>query len=182
MAKDAFDTLIDIEQKCRAQAKPLPRQKLAGKTWQGIGFALANANFVAPLSEIMEVLPVPSLTELPKSADWFKGVANLRGRVLPITDLQGFVIGTSQTLKPMSRILVSEFEQSIVGFLVSQVLGVQHFVASTLKPEMNGKLDAKFKPYIQGRFEQDDKTWHIVSLKGISQNAEFYHMIKETGA
>jgi twitching motility protein PilI len=182
MAADPFDTLIDIEQKCRRFAKPLPRQQVIGKVWQGIGFIASDLNFVTPLTEIVEILPLPELTSVPAGADWFKGVANLRGRLLPITDLQGFIFGKPQYVTPLSRVLVVEFEQTGVGFLVSQVLGIQRFYENTLQPAVLKDFEPGIQEHMQGMFELDSKNWHILSLKGISQTSQFYHVLKEMGA
>ena len=181
MVTDPFEILVDIERKCRAHAKPLPQQKAVGKVWQGIGFVASDMNFVSPLDEIIEVIPVPVLTNMPSSVEWFRGVTNLRGGLLPVTDLEGFVLGTPSTLSPSSRILVVAFENTGVGFLVSEVLGVERFLQSNIKKGA-GEKPTKFEEYIQGIVSEDTESWNIMSLKALSQTAQFYHVIKGMGA
>ena len=183
MSMDPFEVLLDLEKKCKANARPLPLQRELSRGWQGIGYLTGQQYFVSPLSEIKEVIPIPSITALPAAADWFMGVTNLRGRVLPVTDLQKFILGTSQTLTPLSRVLVMEFEQSNVGFVVSQVLGVQRFLGqpAVVKPE-ELQIEQAFQPYIQGVFEGAKHRWHVLSLKQLSESGQFYHLVKELGA
>lgn len=180
MSSDPLDVLLDIEHKCRAFGRPLPRQKMSGKIWQGVGYKTSTLKFITPLDEVIEVAPIPTLTPLPSSAEWFLGVANLRGHLLPVTDLQGFISGEPQTMTPFSRIMVTDFEQTEVGFLVQEVYGVQRFFENSLKQDSPDNL-GQYKNYSQGYFEQGGDKWHIFSLRALSKIAEFYHVIKETG-
>lgn len=182
MSIDPFDTLLDLEKKCKINACPLPLQSELGRSWQGVGFLTGAYHFVAPLGEVKEVIPLSKLSSLPASVDWFMGIANLRGRVLPVTDLQKFMLGTRQSLTPLSRILVMDFEQSSVGFLVTQVLGVQRFLAQpkVVKTE-DLDIDDSFKPHVQGIFEGEKQRWTVLSLKKLSEATQFYHVVKELG-
>jgi len=180
MSLDPFQTLVEIEQACKTHARPLPWQKELGRLWQGIGFLAANRYFLVPLAEVKEILTVPAVTPLSGSVEWFLGVANLRGHLLPITDLEGLMMGKPHQTTPLSRILVMDFEQTGIGFLVQQVLGVQRFIDKTLQ-SVSEALDLQVKPYAIGEFKQD-KDWIVLSLKGLTQTTQFYHLIKETGA
>ena len=85
-----FQILLDIDQRCRALAAGLPSQQAAVQTWSGIGFRMGERLFVAPMGEVGEVLHEPRHTLLPGVKSWVKGVANVRGRLLPVMDLCGF--------------------------------------------------------------------------------------------
>src|SRR5437868_1040301 len=119
MSNDPFDVLVNIEQQCRHYAKPLPSQKIIGRLWQGIGFMSGDKHYTVALNEIKEVLLLPALTVLPSGVGWFRGVANFRGHLLPITDLQSFmaeIYATQKielrttTVSALSRIIVIDFE------------------------------------------------------------------------
>lgn len=89
-AQTPFQILLEIDQRCRALAAGLPSQQAAVQTWSGIGFRMGERLFVAPMGEVGEVLHEPRYTLLPGVKSWVKGVANVRGRLLPIMDLCGF--------------------------------------------------------------------------------------------
>lgn len=182
---DPFDVLIEIEQKCKKNARPLPWQKEIGYLWQGIGFLSGERHFAVPLGEIKEVLPIPAITPFPSSTAWFMGVANLRGHLLPVTNLESFMFNQYHEINAASRILVVDFEQTAVGFVVQQVLGVERFLKNTLKPNQNESIEKQnnenTRPlYIKGEFH-NIQTWTVISLKELSQTAEFYHVIKDAG-
>ena len=78
-----FQLLFEIDQRCRALAAGLPAQQQVVQSWSGIGFRMGERLFVAPMGEVSEVLHEPRYTSLPGVKSWVKGVANVRGRLLP---------------------------------------------------------------------------------------------------
>jgi twitching motility protein PilI len=172
-----FETLLDIEQKCRAFAERIPRQIIAEKDWLGIGFRSSGLNFVCKMGVVSEILRWPDITAVPAGQPWFRGMTNLRGHLLSVTDLQGFVTGTVHTEKPLSRILVVSFEKASYGFAVDQVFGIEHFFGEEIKPA-EGILNIKeYLPYLQGAFERDHQPWYILNFASIIQTPEFYHIL-----
>lgn len=183
---DPFDVLIELERQCRLNALAIPQEKIAGRIWQGIGFIAANIHLVSPLGEILEILPVPSITPLPQSVSWFKGVASLRGRILPINDLQGLLTNKNQEITHLSRVLIINYEKNEIGFLVQQVLGVQRFYENSLKSNVGETIDSitidsTIRSYLQGQFEEK-QTWGLISLKTLCQTPQFYQILEEMGA
>ena len=43
-----------------------------------LGFMAAGQNWLVPLSEIDEVMPVPEILSVPGTKSWFRGLANTR--------------------------------------------------------------------------------------------------------
>lgn len=180
---EPFNTLLEIEQKCRLYAKPLPSQKALGRMWQGIGFMSNDVHYVSPIHEIKEVLQLPELTRLPSGVGWFRGVSNMRGHLLPITDLQAFMAELVETdknlaslkilprLSGLSRILVIDFEGGPVGFLVQQVFGIQRFPVKDFDLSIE---NAETKTFHDGQV-----TWHLLSLNTLSQMPLFNHIVKQ---
>lgn len=172
-----FETLLDIERDCKAYAVNIPRQIVTERDWYGIGFKSNNCNFACPLQEVTEVLLWPNITEVPGAHTWFKGVANLRGRILPVTDLKGFITKKPHKENVQSRILVVSFEGALFGFSVEQVLGIERFFREEIKPSGDFEQIKDYLPYVQGAFERERQPWFVMSFHSLIQNPEFYHVI-----
>ena len=129
---DPFQILLDIERDCKANAVEIPRQIVTRRDWLGVGFRSSNFNFVCPMQEVSEILSRTMLTEIPSAQAWFKGTANLRGHILPVTDLQAFVTGKPHPKSPLNRILITTFENALFGFSVEQVFGIEHFFSEEM--------------------------------------------------
>jgi twitching motility protein PilI len=177
MTADPFVTLLDIERNCKAYAVNIPRQIVTERDWLGIGFRSSDYNFVCTMEEVSEILRWPAMTDVPGSQPWFKGIANLRGHILPVTDLQGFISGTPHEETVLSRILVVNYENAYYGFAVGQVLGIERFFAEEVKPAVNLNNINNYMPYVKGVFERDYKPWAILNFGIIIQTAEFYHIL-----
>lgn len=77
--------------------------------------------FAINVFKIQEVVQVPPLREMPHSHPAICGAAYLRGRAIPVIDLN-VAIGRSPLAKDDScNLIVTEYNQSIQGFLVGPV-------------------------------------------------------------
>ncbi len=174
---NSFETLLDIEHNCRANAVSIPRQIVTERDWLGVGFRSSNFNFVCPMSVISEILIWPNLATLPSSGSWFRGIANLRGRLLPVTDLQGFVTKQCHKHDSSSRILVVNIENVLYGFAVEQVLGIERFFSSELKQAEEIPEIGKYLPYTKNAFERNYEPWIIMDFSSIIDEPKFYHIL-----
>jgi twitching motility protein PilI len=122
-----FQLLLEIDQRCRLLAAGLPSQRAVVQTWSGIGFRMGERLFVAPMGEIGEVLHEPRFTLLPGVKSWVKGVANVRGRLLPVMDMCGYFGTELSPLRKQRRVLVVDHQDVFAGLTVDEVFGMQHF-------------------------------------------------------
>ena len=95
--------------------------------WSGIAFEMMGQYFVAPLGEVAEVIYPPKYTSVPNVQDWVRGVANIRGRLLSVSDLPCFIAGQRSQFSPTQKVLCISQNDHYVGLIVDQVLGIQHF-------------------------------------------------------
>ena len=171
-AQTPFQILLEIDQRCRVLAAGLPSQQAAVQSWSGIGFRMGERFFVAPMGEVGEVLHEPRYTLLPGVKGWVKGVANLRGRLLPIMDLCGFFGHELSPLRKQRRVLVVEYKELFAGLLVDEVAGLQHFAQDSLEPGITDFADAAVNPYLQGQFRRD-QLWQVFSPFALARSPGF---------
>ena len=123
----AFDVLAELAEIGARHAKGLPAQVDIKPHWSGIGFSVFGKNYVAPMGEVSEMLETVHYTQLPGVASWIRGVANVRGRLLPLTDLAAFLDGALQVPWRQQRVLVVDTDEIYSGLVVDAVFGMQHF-------------------------------------------------------
>ena len=61
---------------------------------QRYGFRIGGCRFVHDLSLPVELIELPQCYELPNSTEWFSGLINLRGNLIPVFDLKSLLGGT----------------------------------------------------------------------------------------
>ena len=171
-SQQPFALLRDIEARSQQKALGLPQQVEVRRTWSGIGFRLRNINLVVPTSDITEIMQYPNLTKVPSAQLWVKGIANIRGTLLPIMDLGAFTDGATTKLEKKTRVLMITQGGLTCGLVVDEVLGLRHFFEeekSTDLPETNHNL----KNYLAGAYKQGDTQWGIFSMRNLAKNPQF---------
>lgn len=169
----AFTSLLDIAGIVKSKSPVLPTNETLSASWAGIGFSLLQQRMIAPLSEIVEMLPVPEATRLPGVSHWVVGVANFRGRLLPLFDLDIFFSGKSKINQKKRRVLVLELGDLYTGLIVNEVYGMQYLandIALTETPEHLKKFD----PYSKGSLHQDGIDWLTFSPFELVKDPNFF--------
>lgn len=169
--RSPFHVLFEIEQRCRMLAASLPAQEETIRTWSGIGFRIGNVHLVAPMGEVGEILHEPGLTALPGVKPWVRGVANVRGRLLPVLDLPGYFGVAGNSTRKQRRVLVIERGDIFVGLIVDEVFGMQHFPVTTYSEKTAGVADT-LRPFINGQFNRDH-AWLVFSPHALAADEGF---------
>ncbi|KZZ40515.1 MAG: chemotaxis protein CheW [Saccharospirillaceae bacterium] len=166
-----FAQLVDIAERSRSNASALPQQVELVAYWRGVGFMLAGQHFAADMSEVAEILQPPRLTRVPGVRSWVLGVANVRGRLVPVMDLAGLLGLPSKANWRSRRVLVVEHGDHMIGLLVDAVLGMQQFAEDRqLQPT---ELEPEFEKFVSRAYERDGKTWPIFQLLDLVHAPEF---------
>lgn len=168
----AFQQLALLAGRTRQTAHGLPAQTDARPQWSGVGFSLLGQHFVAPMGEITELLEVPAYTRLPGVESWVRGVANVRGRLLPVFDLAAFFNGKISSPRKQRRVLVLEVDDLYSGLLVDQVFGMQHFFLDNFSSEMPSD-DGEVNPFLDGHYQQSGQQWSLFSPAKLARDPRF---------
>ena len=167
--------LYDISQKCKEVAKGLPKRIDISRDWSGIAFRIGEFNLVAPLHQVNEILHYPNLTSVPGAQSWVCGVANVRGTLLPIMDLRGFLGSPHSPPTSRSRVMVIKYEELTSGLLVDEVLGLKHFKEEE-KISAVTKFDESLRKFIRGAFRQNGVEILVFSMEALTLDPNFYQV------
>ena len=158
-----FATLVSLARRSQRTARALPAGEDAQPHWTGLGFQLLEQRLVVPLEDVSEIMRVPQVTRLPGVRSFIAGVANVRGRLMAIVDLAGFLGGASSVARSQRRVLVVEDDEHYFGFMVDESLGMQYFPADSFS-QGAGTVDARFEAYIDGSYQVAGTVWPVLSL------------------
>lgn len=171
----SFALLKQIQERSQHRAFGLPQKVEVRRTWTGVGFRVGDVRLLITMSEVGEILKYPDITKVPSALNWVKGLANIRGNLLPIMDLNRFVSNTVLRVNKASRVIVIQRGELSSGLLVDEVYGMRHFFTeehSKNLPETSGKL----KTYLKGSFVQNDIEWGVFSVAELAQSSEFLNI------
>ena len=176
----AYALLQDIELRSRTKALGLPQQVEVRRTWSGVGFRLGNVNLLSKLEEVDEILISPEMTRVPSALSWVKGIANIRGMLLPIMDLKDFIDGEAIKSGRKTRIILIKKGELVSGLMVDEVFGMRHFFEEERTnnvPEVSDNL----KKYLQGAFRKGDTHWGIFDMDNLAVDPGFLKVAVRSG-
>jgi twitching motility protein PilI len=171
--KAPFEYLTELAKQVKLAAPELPAQREIRDTWSGIGFSILNHRFVAPLGEVVEMLVVPEITRLPGTQSWVVGLANVRGRLLPLFDLEAFFGAKLAPNRVRHRVLVIELGDLYAGLIVSDVYGMQAIAQDLELDSVNEDL-AIIAPYSDGAFMKEGLHWATFSPYSLIRDPRFF--------
>ena len=169
-----FELLLDIEKRCQQNAAGLPSAVDAEEKWVGVGFRIGDDRLIASMSDVQEILDLPVYTKVPGVKSWVVGVANVRGSLLPIMDLKGFILGEDMKHRKKGRVIVIDYKGFSTGLIVDEVYGMRHFLEKERineAPNVHGSI----APYVENMFKQDNESWPVFSFKNIVRDEQFSH-------
>ena len=112
--------------------------KTTGKTTQYLSFMLDEEIFALDISKVREVLDYTSVTKVPQTPDFMRGVINLRGGVVPVIDMR-LKFGLPETETTVNTcIIIAEVrinnESVILGALADSVQEVFDLSPDDIEP------------------------------------------------
>ena len=175
MVRSPLQQLLEFDRRYRDRAVALPAQQKNREYWSGIGFRLGRQYYIAPMGEVAEVLPEPRFTLLPGVKSWVMGVANVRGRLLPVMDLGAFLELEPQYSRKTRRVMVLEYQSLFAGLVVDEVLGMQHFEVDSFD-EAVGEIPDSVRPYVHGTFH-GERDWVVFSPHVLAEDQGFLDVV-----
>jgi purine-binding chemotaxis protein CheW len=130
-------------------------------------FEVASYWYAASLLQIREVRRMPALTRIAHCPSYIKGVASVRGEIIPVIDLQYRLseVGSEfQATSPL--ILICEAQGRWVGLSVGAVHEVIALTPDAIQaiPKTTTSIDLK---YLKGMAQHNDQVLLIVDLERV---------------
>lgn len=168
-----FEALVELDQQCRAtdEARAID-QDSAEEQWSGLAYRVGDLYLLSELTEVAEVIVCPPLTRVPATKRWLKGVANIRGTVLPIIDLKAFLGHGNVSRNNKSRVLVMRAGQLSVGLLVDEVIGRFKIAESQQLPVTDG-VPNDIAAYVDHYYRDEDKSFWFFRYQMLVRAPEF---------
>jgi twitching motility protein PilI len=170
--RSSFETLLDYEERSLAHVPGRPESIEAAGHWRGVGFRLGQRRLVSSFDEVMEILPMPTVTPVPGAQPWMLGVANVRGTLLPVVDLKQFLEGERTVVHDGQRMLVVRQSGGNVAVLIDELYGQRTF-NDTHRAEMAGEDDGRYGHFVSQVYRLADTNWAVFSMQVLTRTPEF---------
>jgi purine-binding chemotaxis protein CheW len=148
---------------------------------QMIVFRLGDEEYGLQIGQIKEVVPTPHITRLPQTPPYVKGVANIRGNIIAVVDLEEkFGLKQHSDDNTNNYTLVVESDEVKMGVLVRELPNTLNVMQSQIEDSANIIQDGgSDQSYIKGIVKLEDrlivmldvfKTMSESELNGVFKN------------
>ncbi|QGH34556.1 chemotaxis protein CheW [Gracilibacillus salitolerans] len=140
---------------------------------QSIIIELDKEEYAIPVEVVGAIERMQHITRVPKTANFVKGVINLRGVVTPIIDLRERFGMESMEQTESTRIIIIHMDKYDVGFIVDAAYDVLDIPEEAIEPapQVIGTVDAD---YIGGVAKVDKRLIMLLELEKVLSQ-ETYH-------
>jgi twitching motility protein PilI len=168
-----FELLKELERRSRASTAGAPAETASGREWVGVAFRMGGETFLVAREETREVLGYPAvITRIPGAKAWVRGLANVRGQLLPMLDLRQFLGSGAIAPGRNTRIIVVNHRDIPAGLIVDEVLGFRRFAESEFDAEAPPTV-IRCDVYLAGAFRRGGEVWPVLSLKSLVESQSF---------
>jgi purine-binding chemotaxis protein CheW len=142
------------------------RQESDGELNQLISFAVGDEEYGLDILRVKEVIRIREITRLPRAPSFVRGIINLRGDVIPIIDLRDRFGLEQQQYTVMTRVIVVDVDDRLVGMVVDAVSQVVRIQADQIDPPppIVGGLSVE---YIKGVGKLDERLVILLNIDRI---------------
>jgi twitching motility protein PilI len=168
-----FELLRELERRSRTNNEGVAAEASAGREWVGVAFRIGGETFLIAREETREVLGYPpSVTRIPGAKSWIKGLANVRGQLLPLIDLRQFLGSGATAIGRNTRVVVVNHREVPAGLVVDEVHGFRRFAEGEFSAEPPPTV-IRCDSYLAGAFRRGGELWPVLSMKGLLESASF---------
>lgn len=154
-------------------------------TAQYLTFKLDGEVFAVDIVKVREVLEFTTVTRVPRSPDFMRGVINLRGSVVPVVDMR-LKLGLPQVDKTVDTcVVITEVEvdneKTVLGALVDSVQEVIDLDASQVvpPPRIGTRINTDF---IRGMGKRDEQFLILLDIDRVFTADEILATVGESAA
>lgn len=132
---------------------------------QFVAFSIGDQQYCVDIMQVREIRAWDGATALPNSAEYIRGVINLRGHIVPVIDLRTrFGQGTTDTTKGAVIVIVM-IEEKLHGLLVDAVSDILN-----VKPDAvaDAPSTASDSGLLSGIITHDEQMVAIIDLNKLA--------------
>lgn len=134
---------------------------------------LGNEHYGIDIKYIDNIVRMQSITRVPKSQDYFKGVINLRGEVIPVMSLRlRFELKPDEYTKQTRILILKPEAHGTIGIIVDAVKEVLTLESDQIeKPSSKNTADDKLI-YLSGVGKKGDDLISILNILEVIEDKE----------
>jgi len=158
--------------------------KEAVEQQQYLTFLLAGEEYAISILQVKEIIEYDTVTTVPKTPKWIRGVINLRGSVVPVVDL-GVKFGMEERAVTKTSCIVIietrfEGQNATIGIVADAVSQVMDLAADDIRPVPEFGTRIKVD-YLLGMAQLGKKFALLLDVDKVLSTDELLHLTELSG-
>ena len=150
------------------QEQGLPEAADGTARVQRYGFRIGAYRFVHDLSLAVELLELPRCYALPNAREWFAGLVNLRGNLVPVFDLKS-LLGASGPTSYRNMLLVIGKGERVAGMVIDGT--PDHItIDAGSRVENPEHVPDVLREFLQGAYDYAGEVWLQLNYEGLFES------------
>jgi len=147
-------------------------ESAAAESRDYVVFRLGGERYALPSTVAREVLRLPRLVRVPRVAGHIRGVINLRGQIIAVTDLRPLLGLAGDETPANSQLIVVEAAGLVTALLTERVEGIRTLDLAAIEPVTEG-LSGFPRSAAEGQIVGEDGLLVLLDLDNILSRPEF---------
>ena len=150
---------------------------LEKETKQFIVVNLGNEQYGIDIQYVDNIVRMQKITRVPKAQDYFNGIINLRGEIIPVMSLRLKFDLEKDVFTPKTRMLILKIEQAAkVGIIVDEVKEVVTLEVDTIEKNNYDNTTDEKGTYLTGIGKHNDTLISILNIASVIIEKENAYM------
>ncbi len=143
-------------------------------------FYLGDTMYTMKCERVREVAPMVKLKEVPHAPDYFAGLFNYRGEVVPVIDLRQLIQGRPCEMRLSTRIILVDYHREdhtpyLIGLIAERVTEA---VRKADDAFVSPGLSMQDAPYLGGFVMQEKEMIQYIDLDLLPETFRFLPMLE----
>jgi len=146
-------------------------------------FYLGEVMYAITCEKVREIAPMVNLQKFPHTPDFFAGLFNYRGMIVPVIDLRQLIHGRACTHRLSTRIILIDYLKpdktwAIFGLMAERV------TEAVMKPEQDliiSNVSMQNAPYLGGVLMEKGAMIQYINVERLSGSLNLLSMLENTG-
>lgn len=170
MTSEPFNSLKAMARLIADRAAPVPASQELLQNWHGAAFDIMGTRCVVSADDTRMIVDLSDTIPLPGVKHWVKGLANVGGRVIAISDLTAFVSGGSKSSDGRQALIING-RGIHAGLLIEKSYGGVRLSTEELRTDKS--VPEALRPYVSGVFATRNGDYALLDTKRLLTDADF---------
>lgn len=144
-------------------------------------FNIGDEIYGTGIANVIEIIEIQKITDVPDMPAYIKGVINLRARVIPVMDLRLRFGMEEREYDDRTCIVIVKVDAMSVGFIVDTVAEVHDILEKDIEPPPNFNSESGRNRYVSGLGKVGDEVRILIDVNKILYEKDFEVIKNKTG-